>query len=65
VYSGSNPAWCGVKTLYNVVFMMLLSLIDRWVTTQLINVIFPWMQCFVPHPLLASVATCQLDLSIQ
>jgi hypothetical protein len=30
---------------------MLLSLIECWVTTQLINVIFPWMQCFVPHPL--------------
>jgi hypothetical protein len=29
---------------------MLLSLIECWVTTQLINVIFPWMQCFVPHP---------------
>jgi hypothetical protein len=29
---------------------MLLSLMDYWVTTQLINVIFPWMQCFVPHP---------------
>jgi hypothetical protein len=55
VYIGSNPTWCSVKTLYNVV---LLSLIDCWVTTQLISVIFPWMQCFAPHLFLASVATC-------